>query len=70
MMEHFVPDDDELQDREHHTLTSQQAEEPTNYTDDQEFSQTEIPDILKGFNPKKATGEYGLTSHIIFRAYK
>ena len=70
MMDNFVPDDSNQDDREQHQILRTQVTEPLNTPDDVEFTQAEILAVLNGFDPKKAPGEDGFTSEILLRGFR
>lgn len=70
MIHHFTPDDDPLTDNQHQREIRELMNEEINTEDDREFTQEEIIRVLKKFDPKKAPGEDGLTSEILFRAFR
>lgn len=70
MMENFVPTDDIQIEGINHKQTKLNSVDPPTTQNDKEFTQEEIRSVIQGMNPKKATGEDGLTSEIILVIYK
>jgi len=64
MLEYFTPDDNELEDNNHHKHIRAQIEHPPNVQDDREFTIEEIRNIIEGMDGRKAPGEDGITGEI------
>jgi len=70
MLDIFVPEDDETNDSAVHKQIGQQTKEPKGTEDDKTFSREEMASVIKKFNPRKAPGEDGLTSEILYMLSK
>lgn len=64
MLEYFTPDDNELEDNDHHKHIRAQTEYPPNAQDDRDFTIDEIRNIIEGMDSRKAPGEDGITGEI------
>ena len=64
MLEYFTPDDNELEDNDHHKHIRSQIEHPPNAQDDRDFTIDAIRNIVEGMDGKKAPGEDGITGEI------
>jgi len=69
MMEHFVPNNSEADDSDYHKQIRQTDDTCINTLDDKEFTHQEISNILEEMDPKKASGEDGITSAILLRVF-
>ena len=70
MLDFFVPEDDETNDSAVHKQIREHINEPLDTAEDKPFSREEIASLIKKFNPKKTSGEDGLTSEIPLRAFR
>ena len=64
MLAYFTPDDNELEDNDHHKHIRGQTEHPPNTQDDRDFTIDEIRNIIEGMDGRKAPGEDGITGEI------
>jgi DNA-dependent RNA polymerase auxiliary subunit epsilon len=64
MLEYFTPEDNELEDNNHHKQVRDMIARPPNTQDDREFTREEIIKVIEGMNNKKAPGEDGITAEI------
>lgn len=69
MLDYFVPADSLKDDNEHHYEIRKQIMEPMDAADDKNFTQQEILNVIKNFNPRKAPGEDGITSDILLNVF-
>jgi len=65
MLEQLIPEDNPQDDTDHHKAIRRQPEQPIDTTDDKEFFQDEVRQVIEGFKPKKAPGPDGITSEIL-----
>ena len=65
MMEQLIPEDSAHDDTEHHINIRRLTEKLIETTDDREFTQDEVMQIIECFNPRKAPGPDGITSEIL-----
>jgi hypothetical protein len=70
MIEQLIPEDNAQDDTEHHMNIRRLIEQPIETTDDREFTQDEIRQIIESFNPRKAPGPDGITSKILTLIFK
>ena len=63
MLEYFTPEDNELEDNNHHKQFRDTTARPPNIPDDREFTREEIRKVIEGMN-KMAPGEDGITAEI------
>jgi ribonuclease HI len=70
LMDNFIPEDSEYNDRVHHKRARQQVTEPMHTPDDDTFTKQEIQAVLEKFDPRKATGEDALNSEILLRTFR
>ena len=64
MLEYFTPEDNDLEDNDHHKQVRDITAQLPNTPDDQEFTREEIGKVIEGMNNKKAPGEDGITAEI------
>ena len=69
MLDNLAPIDDIEEETDHHKAVRADIEEPIQTEDDREFTQTEIKNIIKSMDTKKAPGEDGITGEILLRAF-
>jgi len=65
MTEQLIPEDNAQDGTDYHTNITRLTETPNETTDDREFTQDEVRQIIEGFNPRKAPGPDEITSEII-----
>ena len=65
MIEQLIPEDNAQDDTEHHINITRLTEQEIETTDDREFTQDEVRQIIEGFNPRKAQGPDEITSEIL-----
>jgi len=65
---HLITNDGE-EENQHHKNTRKMIEEPIYTSDDAEFTQGEIKQMIEIFNRKKAPGMDGITSDIFLRTF-
>ena len=72
MMEQLIPEESAHDDTEHHINIRRLTEQPIETTDDREFTQDEVRQIIfvEGFIPRKAPGPDGITSEILTLIFK
>jgi hypothetical protein len=70
MIEQLIPEDSAQDDTEHHMNIRRLTEQLIETTDDSEFTQDEVRQIIEGFNPRKAPGPDGITSEILMLIFK
>ena len=70
MMETFTPEDNKMDDNEHHKLVRAQALLPTDAADDRKFTIDEVKKTVESMNNKKAPGDDGITGDIYNCAFK
>jgi hypothetical protein len=68
MLDHLITDDGE-EENEHHKNIRKMTEEPIHTSDNAEFTQGEIKQMIENFNSKKAPGMDGITSAIFLRTF-
>jgi hypothetical protein len=64
VLEHFTPEDKELQDNKYHKQVRAITTRPINTPDDNEFTSQEIRKVIEGMDNKKAPGEDGIMAEI------
>ena len=64
MLEHFTPEDNELEDNTHHKQVRAIITQPQNTPDNSEFTRQEIRRVIEGLDNTKAPGEDGITAEI------
>jgi hypothetical protein len=64
MIEQLIPEDNAQDDTDHHVNIRRLADQPIETTDDREITQSEVRQIIEGFNPRKAPGPDRITSEI------
>jgi hypothetical protein len=65
MLERLIPEDNVLDDTDYHKNVRKLTEQPIETTDDKEFTQDEIRQIIEGLKPRKASGPDGITNEIL-----
>jgi hypothetical protein len=70
MIEQLIPEDNTQDETEHHTNIRRLTGQPIETTDDREFTQNEIRQIIESFNPRKALGPDVITSEIVTLIFK
>ena len=70
MMDYFVPDDNKESDSDYQREIRRHSLEPCEENDDRIFTEEEVQNIIKHFNPKKAPGEDGISSEILLRVFE
>jgi hypothetical protein len=70
MLEHFTPEDNELEDNKYHKQVRAMTTRPINTPDDSEFTSEEIRRVIEGMDNKKAPGEEGITAEINKQTFK
>jgi hypothetical protein len=70
MTEQLIPEDNTQDETDHHVNIRKLTDHPIETTDDKEFTQDEVRQIIEGFNPRKAPGPDGLTSEILTLVFK
>jgi len=66
MMEQLIPEDSAQDDTEYH----RNIRRLTETTDDKEFTQDEVRQIIERFNPRKAPGPDGIISEMLTLTFK
>ena len=56
MLNHFTPEDNDRED-DYHKLARAKAQEPTDTTDDRQFTIEEISDVIGSMDKRKAPGK-------------
>ena len=69
ILEKLVPVDNTEKETNYHILVRTDIKEPVQNEDDRDFTQEEIKNIISSMDPKKAPGEDGITSKILYRAF-
>jgi hypothetical protein len=70
MLEHYTPEDNELEDNNYHKQVTAITTRPTNTPDDNEFTREEIRRVIEGMDNQKAPGEDGITAEIYKQTFK
>ena len=70
MMETFTPEDNKMDDNEHHKMVRPIALLPTDAPDDRKFTIDEVKKTVESMNNKKAPGDDGITGDIYYYAFK
>jgi hypothetical protein len=70
MAEQIIPEDNPQVDTNHHKNIRRLTKQPIETSNDRDFSQEEVRQIIEGFNPKKAPGPDGSTSDILAHVFK
>jgi len=70
MLEQLIPEDNVQDDTDHHKNARKLTEQPTETTDDKEFTQDEVRQIIESFKPRKVLGLYRITSEILKLVFK
>jgi hypothetical protein len=70
LMDHFVHEDSENSDREHHKRARQQVMEPLHTDNDDAFMKQEIQAVLDKFDPRKAPGKDALNSKVLLHTFR
>jgi len=66
----MIPEDHPQDETEHHKAVRRQVEGPINTTNDKEFTQEEVRQVIEGFQSKKAPGPNGVTNEILKLIFK
>ena len=69
LMDEFVPTDDKSSDTREHRAIREASDQPINTSDDTNFTQMEVGDIIRSMNSKKAPGPDGISSAVILRTF-
>ena len=64
MLHYFTPEDNALEDNDHHKNVRANTEQPHNTPDDREFTIDEIRKVIEAMDNRKAPGEDGITGEI------
>jgi hypothetical protein len=64
MLEYFTPEDNELEDNNHHKHVRELTVQQPNTSDDREFTREEIRSVIEGMNNKKTPWKDGITAEI------
>jgi len=70
MQEYLTPEDNELEDNDHHKQVRDITARPPNTPDDREFTREEIIKVIEGMNNKKAPGEEDIKTEIYKLTFK
>jgi hypothetical protein len=70
MLEHFTPEDNELEDINYHKQVTAITTRLINTPDDSEFTREGIRRVIEGMDTKKALGEDGITAEIYKQTFK
>jgi hypothetical protein len=70
MLEHFTPEDNELEDNNYDKQFRAITTRPINTPDDSEFTREGIRRVIEGMDNKKAPGEDGITAEIYKQTFK
>jgi hypothetical protein len=62
MIEQLIPENNAQDDTEHHMNIRRLTEQPIETTDNRDFTQDEIRQMIESFNPRNAPGPDGITS--------
>ena len=64
MLHYFTPEDNALEDNDHHKNVRAHTEQPHNTSDDREFTIDEIRKVIEAMDNRKAPGEDNITGEI------
>ena len=64
MLHYFTPEDNALEDNDHHKNVTAHTEQPHNTPDDREFTTDEIRKVIEAMDNRKAPGKDGVTGEI------
>jgi hypothetical protein len=70
MLEYFTPQDNELEDNNHHKKVRDKTTRPPNTPDDFKIIIEKIRRVIEGMDNKKATGEDGIAAEIYKQTFK
>ena len=70
MLEYFAPEDNELEDNNHHKQVRELTDQQPNTLDDREFTREEIRRVIDGMNNKKAPEDDDITAEIYKGTFK
>ena len=70
MVEQLIPEDNVQDDTDHHTNVRRLKEQPIETTDDREFTQDDVRQIIEGINSRKAPGPDRITSETLLLIFK
>jgi hypothetical protein len=70
MLEYFNPEDNELEDYNHHKQIRVKTTRPPNTPDQCEFKIEGITRVIEGKDNKKAPSEEGITAEIFKKTFK
>jgi len=70
MLEQLISEGNAEDDTVRHKNVRRPTEQPVETTDDKEFTQDDVRQIIEGFNPSKAPGPNGITSEILILVFK
>ena len=70
MVEQLIPENNAQDDTDHHTNNRRLTEQPIETSDDREFTQDEVRQIIEGVHTRKAPGQEGITSEILLLIFK
>jgi len=70
MLDQLIPEDNHKEDSTYDMTIRKQTKQPPYTTDDKEFTEEDVRQVIESLKPKKASGPNGITNEIVKLVFK